>query len=279
MRRDVAAFLLLWSVAYVTYAQYAYNPLAMNPVLEDDIMFRRTVTRLINLKEKQNKPFAAEGAHIAREIYWAVDSGYVKVYGYTDKFFERPLNKEEWDNTRKEVEDQGFGSDLTIDPSVLDFISDQLVSTEDQGASIIPPEMVSILEIEEEIIFDKRRSRMYINILSVALLAPGANVNGFDKDIGRFKYKELANYFRKKYEESNRTRCIWYNPQNNQRHLCLTDAFELRLFSSRIVKISNPDDARISEYPELRDNIEAQLYKAREIEYELMEFEHNLWEF
>ncbi|WP_084147224.1 type IX secretion system ring subunit PorN/GldN [Thermonema rossianum] len=258
MRRGIGILMLLCLLSVSAWAQYGYNPLALHPVLEDDIMFRRVLTRVINLREKQNRPFAAVGHHIAQEIIWAVDSGYVTAYSYPDERMEVSLSDSAWRSQIAERDEFDVYLDLPMDPS-----------------------NISVLEITEEVIFDKRRSRMYINILSLALVAPGYNkqAGGTDLYIARFKYKELAEYFRKKYEESNQTRCLWYNPQNNRRHMCLTDAFELRLFSSRIVKISNPDDLFIAEYPELQGNIEAQLYKSREIEYELMEFEHNLWEF
>ncbi|NIK73756.1 gliding motility associated protein GldN [Thermonema lapsum] len=224
-------------------------------------MFRRTVTRIINLREKQNKPFAAQNHHIAEEIILAVDSGYVTAYFPSiDGSVEVLLSDSAWRSAVAERDDIDIYENMRMDPS-----------------------NISVLEITEEVVFDKRRSRMYINILTLTLVAPGYNrqvkTEENDLPIARFKYKELAEYFRKKYEESNQTRCLWYNPQNNRRHMCLTDAFELRLFSSRIVKISNPDDKFIHSYPELKGNVEAQLYKSREIEYELMEFEHNLWEF
>lgn len=258
MRRGIGISMLLCLLSVWAWAQYGYNPLALHPILEDDIMFRRTVTRIINLREKQNKPFAAQNQHIAQEIIWAVDSARVTAYAYTDARMEIPLSDSAWRNAIAERDDADIYLDIQMDPS-----------------------NISVIEITEEVVFDKRRSRMYINILSLVLVAPGYNrqAGGMDLYIARFRYKQLAEYFREKYKESNQTRCLWYNPQNNRRHMCLTDAFELRLFSSRIVKISNPDDLFIESYPELQGNVEAQLYKSREIEYELMEFEHNLWEF
>ena len=67
--------------------------------------------------------------------------------------------------------------------------------------------------------------------------------------------------------------------------MSLADAMELRLFSSRITKVSNPDDDNIitivnKEYGD-QDTKKAQkvLYLSQKIEYDLMEFEHNLWEY
>ena len=79
-------------------------------------------------------------------------------------------------------------------------------------------------------------------------------------------------------------RAHWYNPENPKQHKSLCDAFELRLFSSRIFKVSNPDDKDINVIinDEFGDNPQAAkkvLYESQKIEYNLMEFEHNLWEF
>ena len=64
---------------------------------------------------------------------------------------------------------------------------------------------------------------------------------------------------------------------NDAEHRNLADAFELRLFSSYIAKVSNPDDEWLVDIygGDPYTGILASEWKA----FELLEFEHNLWEF
>jgi len=56
----------------------------------------------------------------------------------------------------------------------------------------------------------------------------------------------------------------------------MADAFLLRLFNARVVKVSNPRDDWIQDIsPDQR----SALFKSQQEEYKLIEYEHNLWEF
>jgi hypothetical protein len=69
---------------------------------------------------------------------------------------------------------------------------------------------------------------------------------------------------------------VWFNALNNQEHKNLSDAFDLRLFASRIIKVSNPDDNSLNDvYGEGKKGLMASEWARQQ----LMEFEHNLWEF
>ena len=245
--------LLVFAASIASFAQFGYNPNSVRPVLEDDIMFRKTVTRRINLKEKQNRPFMAKGYEISDLIFVAVKTGKLQGYAYeigvTDLMNKLDTAKDQNWNKKYDARDDQYYEMYAED--------------------------VSVLEIVEDVIFDKRRSRMYVDILVVSLIAPGADAGGQDKYMASFKYKDLDRYFREVYVTSNQKEALWYNPNNLRRHMCLADAFELRLFSSRILKVSNPEDKYLQDmYKEVEE-----LYKAQEAEMELMEFEHNLWEF
>jgi hypothetical protein len=48
-----------------------------------------------------------------------------------------------------------------------------------------------------------------------------------------------------------------------------------RIFSSYIVKVSNPDDLRIKDYAQGIDK----LYEAERIKKELLDFEHDMWSY
>ncbi|GAB3703570.1 hypothetical protein GCM10027592_33780 [Spirosoma flavus] len=130
---------------------------------------------------------------------------------------------------------------------------------------------LNILEIKEDWIFDRKRSRLYYDIQTVTLLLPAdKNSAGFEKPIASFKYKDLDKLFR-----SDPKKFIWYNPQNQAQHKNLADAFDLRLFYGRITKVANPNDSDLVGMYGDREG----LLKSYQTEYELMETEHGLWEY
>lgn len=130
---------------------------------------------------------------------------------------------------------------------------------------------LNILELKEDWVFDKKRSRLYYDIQTVALYLPAdANPAGLEIPIAYFKYKDLDKLFR-----SDPKKFIWYNPQNQAQHRNLADAFDLRLFYGRITKVANPGDKSLIDQYGSREG----LLKSYQLENELMETEHGLWEY
>ncbi len=250
-----------------------YNPNSVRPVLEDDVMYRQTIWRRINLLEKQNKPFFSYQNEVTQVIIDAVKSAKVQPYAVTN-------------NPRS----SGYDEPMEID----DFTKNLAYWNPafEDSVEIRPSEMY-ILELKEDLIFDRRRSRMYWDIQTITLVIPqgtSPETEMGDLPFATFKFKDLYEYFRETYDESQKKgtfedlRAFWYNPQNPKRHVSLAHAFDLRLFSSRIFKVSNPDDKDIitiinDEYGDDPQTAKKVLYESQRIEYDLMEFEHNLWEF
>ncbi|QJW88904.1 gliding motility protein GldN [Spirosoma taeanense] len=129
----------------------------------------------------------------------------------------------------------------------------------------------NILEIKEDWIFDRKRSRLYYDIQTVTVYLPSdKNAAGLEVPLATFKYKDLDKLFR-----SDPKKFIWYNPQNQAQHKNLADAFDLRLFYGRITKVANPSDTDLVGMYGDREG----LMKSYQTEYELMETEHSLWEY
>lgn len=130
---------------------------------------------------------------------------------------------------------------------------------------------LNILEVKEDWVFDRKRSRLYYDMQTITLLLPAdKNQAGYEKPIASFKYKDLDKLFR-----SDPKKFIWYNPQNQAQHKNLADAFDLRLFYGRITKVANPGDTDLVGMYGDREG----LLKSYQTEYELMETEHGLWEY
>jgi gliding motility associated protien GldN len=131
---------------------------------------------------------------------------------------------------------------------------------------------VAILEMKEDWIFDRKRSRLVYDIQTITLVLPAElNPGGIEKPIATFKYKDLDKLFR-----SDPKKFIWFNEYNTAQHKNLADAFDLRLFNGRIIKTSNPMDRDLIT---IYGGEKEALWKSVQLENELMELEHGLWEY
>lgn len=138
------------------------------------------------------------------------------------------------------------------------------------GFEMYPSELY-LIEVREDWIFDKQRSRQYNDIQTITIMIPAeGSMDGLEKSLASFKYKDLEVYFR------SNPNCIWYNAANTAQHKNLADAFELRLFSGRIIRKSDPRNRYLDD---IYKSPKAGLLKSQELEFELMEKEHNLWEY
>ena len=161
----------------------------------------------------------------------------------------------------------------------------------DPGGKEIPvePDQISKLTLVEDVIFDKRRSRLYYDILAIQLLAyiPTTDKANPDKDQdlskGSFKplgwvlYKDLEKVFR---DPQHVSEAIWFNRYNMAEKRNYADAFLLRLFHATIEKVENPDDETIFEsFAANGRTYREAVYATEWEEMKLMEKEHNLWEY
>jgi len=96
--------------------------------------------------------------------------------------------------------------------------------------------------------------------------------SGLEKTVATFKYKDLAELFMSMPKEA-----IWFNRQNSREHKNLADAFDLRLFSSRIIKVENPENNHITDV--YSETPKQGVMASQWLEDEIIGFEHDLWEF
>jgi Gliding motility associated protein GldN len=290
------------------------------PIPSTDIMFRKTVWRQIDLREKQNKPMFSEGKEITRVILDAVKRGELHAYrsdsltttftadeiknnssfqeqntGLTDEekkaglkeddaggwggggdAWGAPAGKSSAATTKRQPKLGANGKPLKDKKGKIIY---ETVAVEPPKPAAPPsyeyrPKDLYQLELKEDMIFDKKRSRMYHDIKTITLVVPATapgNAAGIDKPIGTFKYSDLVKVFR-----SNPDKAIWFNPQNDAQHKNLADAFELWLFNSYIVKVSNPGDQRLDEiYGDPKQGILA----ASQAASDLIDYEYSLWSF
>jgi gliding motility associated protien GldN len=258
----------------------ASNPSA-RPIPESDMMYRKTVWRTIDLREKQNKPLFADGRQITKIIIDAVKRGELPIYKndsltttLTQQEFTANMTiPEEGGGMTEEEKAMGFGEP---EPAADDAWGDAAAA--DAAAVAGPIEYFAKdlyqLQMKEDAIFDKKRSRMYHDIKSISLIVPAtlkSNVKALDIQVGSFKYSDLVKVFRDHPQEA-----IWYNPRNDAQHKNLADAFDLRLFSSYITKVSNPNNANLED---IYGGPQQGILAAQTTAEQMIEYEYNLWSF
>jgi gliding motility associated protien GldN len=248
-------------------------------------MYQKSVVRAVDLREKQNKPLFARDQEITKLFLDAIKEGVLTPYASDSLDEGRVLTMEEFklriqvpgaapvleeeeeETTTGEVDDWGNPIGGSAQPAPEEEAAPA-------GYDFAPRDLYQ-LEITEDVLFDKQRSVLYYDIQSITLFVPADhpdNIKGFQYPICTFKYKELVE---KVFKDN--PKAIWFNPYNDREHRNLADAFELRLFSSYLIKISNPQDEYIEETygGDPRTGIMASQWKA----FEMLEYEHNLWEF
>jgi hypothetical protein len=283
------------------YAQAQEKPVPPNqnsvrPIDEASIHYKARLWRRMDLNEKINQPFFSKNNEITKFIMDWVKSGVL--VPYTNDSLTTKLTYEKFlENLKMEEQSQqsalsdaekaaGFGAEgsspkaagaddgwgggsapkSTEVPAKDDFdqkpapIGDEYYYAKD----------LSILEIREDAVIDRRRSRLYFDIQSIKIVIPASKTKaGFDKEIATFRFKDLYRLFR------SNPNCVWYNSENEMQHKNMADAFDLRMFQARIIKKGNVEDKLLSD---LYGGEKEGLMMSQLLEYKLLEMEHDMWE-
>jgi gliding motility associated protien GldN len=268
--------LLAAVISFETAAQEktaVYNEMSVHPIPYANQMYKKTVWRRMDLKEKQNMPFFSTANEISRIIVDAVKDGLI--YPYVDDSLNKRMSKEQFleNLTIPAEEEDAFGADSSFGDDA--GWGDSAWGDEQQSGPTVQyydPTQLNIMRIKEDVIFDNVRSRLYWDIQSFEMIIPASVIaTGIEKSVGVFAYKDLEKLFR-----SMPDRAIWYNRQNTAQHRNMADAFLLRLFHARVVKVSNPRNDWIQD---ISPSQRAALIKSQQEEQRLIEYEHNLWSY
>ena len=266
-----------------TYSQAevsdGYNPLSLRQVHESYLLWKKTLWRRVDLGEKQNKPFFARNRELSKILIEGVEKGVLIPYLNDSVNDDNVMSREEFLQriTQDEGEEEDEFTDAGFDDPFASLDGDPFATEEEEetGPQFIPKREFNIIEIREDLYFDRIHSRIYFDIQAISLYLPGDsffNLGGFEKPIASFRFIDLYNLFKSMPKEA-----IWFNEKNIAQHKNLGDAFLLRLFKGLIVKIANADDIRVSElYANSRKN---GIMASVQVEQDLMEWESNLWEY
>jgi len=277
------------------------NPNSAHPIDEADIQYRAQIWRKMDLNEKINQPFFAENNQISKFLIDGVKAGLLIPYTNdslntklsSEQFIDRLKIKGKLDNgglTAEEIAagfggdakpaaatsgggaDDGWGGSKKTDaskaenPAVDDFDKGPIVA----GVEYYIPKQLSILEIKEDAIIDRKRSRLYFDIQAITLKIPASQSDaGLEDIVASFRFKDVYKFFK------SNPNCIWFNSTNEMQHRNMADAFDLRFFSARIIKKGNAGNKDI--FDQFGDGKEA-LKKSQKLEQLLQDKEAEMWE-
>lgn len=256
------------------------NPVPYPFVREADMMYEKTVWRMLNLREKMNQPLYYPTTPIGdRKNLTQLLLDVLKdpmpghqVFAYEpllDYEFEKPMSIEE-------IYGQ-IDADTIKEPVFDSTIMDFTMQITEVQTSLID---VNRLMIKEKWFFDRRYSTFQVRIIGICpikvslreiedpLTGEVMNTGEVSKVQLFWVYYPEIRYYLAKQEA--------FNPMNDAQRISFDDLLNQRRFSSYIYRVSNVQDNRdITEYAKGMDA----MFEAERIKYELFEYEHDLWEY
>lgn len=280
-----------------------YNPNSVNPIPKYEQLYKQRVWTRVDLEQKLNRGFFAKNNEFTKIIIDAVMDDQIQNIYYEDSLtrkmtkaeFVLQMNKTQVDNSAPEVQplyevDYPYFEGDIVEYNGANYIC--LKDLNDNDIGIAPtsepalwkvyageeaekyfPTDIAIMEVMEDIVFDKRRARQYRDIQTIKLIVPGKYSNdGANYYVATFAYKDLERFFREHPDKG-----VWYNQQNSAENRNLADAFLLRLFHGELYKIENPENLPIASY--YGQSAKVGLMASQWEEMKILEREHNLWSY
>ncbi|KYG83795.1 hypothetical protein AWN68_03025 [Roseivirga echinicomitans] len=283
-----------------------YNINSVRPIRNEDVMFSIRVWSKMDMREKSNEGWNSSHSKIVEIIFEGIDLWYNSAEGegiapynpLTQGYEASDLLSDRNAYTDRVIIDGTKGEDATLDEverwrteAITRGVEpEQYVQQKRQeklAPDSIPKGQIAMLEIEEDLMFDRNRSLPIWDIQSVKVVAQSDIAGGIEKEMVRIKYKDLVAYLDKVYSESfankeSNVRAFWFNPRNPRNYgISLSNAFDMRLFSSNIIKFSNPSDVAMEQFFESQIGAgkRSLMEISRDFRYQLLETMHNLWEY
>jgi gliding motility associated protien GldN len=237
---------------------------------EADVFWAKRITRVIDVREKQNQCMQWPKNPLSLVLYNAVRDG--KLIPYVDDSLRSVMTVEEF---------LGRGSDTDYVETRYDENDPTLTRTDTVYTPFRPEEKIKKYRVLEDWIFDKKESRMYVRIIAIApLFNPKvAGIELGEQDLCVLKYHRSPDDADRNDIRDITVNMEVFNRQNDAARVTFDDWFEQRLFSSYITKEANQYDNRIKDFEDFRDNKVAAMLESERIKYDLFEKEHDLWEY
>ena len=239
--------------------------MAQQPIREADIAWEKRIQRVIDSREKLNLPFRSQELNLFKTLQTMINNG--DVTGFSDEFFKNAYTPEQIEAKMVKMD-----TSMTLDPETYE---EKIVIAKND----INWEDINQYRIKEVWYFDRQRSVMDVRILGIAPIYQSAK----DKENGIPPAPLFWVYYPECREPMSKFRV--FNEDNDVAPMTWTDLFDTRIFSSYIYKRSNVLDYRLKDFfvpdpedTENRSGIDMLLYSEK-IKNELLNFEHDLWEY
>lgn len=245
--------------------QHVSKPIYWQHIREADVLWKKRVWREIDTREKQNIGFRyagdenTGGGYFIEILLDGIKRGKIKAYSNIDDRFTTELTKDQLIEMISGKDDTAKVYDPTTDTYSL-----RVTHTD------FNPELVTKYRIKEDWIFDRNEGKMVVRI---AGLAPMIDMYGDD---GSFRASRSMFWL---YYPDCRDYLAQFevvNPLNDVARATWDEFFESRMFSSKIIKVSNPfnnDFFNSSIYPNKMES----LYEGQRAADEIFNKEHDMW--
>ena len=239
--------------------------MAQQPIREADIAWEKRVQRVIDAREKLNLSFISVESNLFTVLKTMIMNG--EVTAFSDDAFKNILPAEEIEAKMVKMD-----TSVTLDP---DTYEEQIVIARND----INWEDITQYRIKELWYFDKQRSVMDVRILGIAPIyqSPADKLGGIPPAPLFWVYYPQCRSPLSKFRT--------FNNDNDIAPMTWADVFDSRVFSSFIYKRSNVLDYRLKDFfvpdpndDDNRSGIDMLLYSEK-IKNELLNFEHDLWEY
>lgn len=241
------------------------KPLTYQYIRKDDAFWGKRIWREIDTREKMNLPFrypASEdnGSQMFINILInAIRKGQVTAFDPIDDRFTTPMTLDQLT-----MQLQGKVDTVMVTDPVTGKETQQVFRNDFDASNIVR------FRMKEDWVFDKQTSTMYVRIIGIAPEKAIVNADGSIRaytPIFWVYYPDLRPVL---------TRFEVYNPKNYAMRLSWEDVFEMRMFSSYIVKEDNVFDRQISDY--ISDGVR-RLEEGERIKNEIFDWEQSLWQY
>lgn len=233
-------------------------------VREEDVYYAKRIWREIDLRDTVNSVLKAEGSKLIDVLLELVGNGELTVYSTKDTTAGKILD----DNDSFRI---ALTSEQALQSARGTYEGEADSLTGKIGAPMLNAlnaEDFQKYRIKEDWILDTKRSIFEPRIVGIA---PMKQVQGNWQPVFWVYYDEAREPLSKK-------RLV--NPGNDASTLTLDDFFVRRLFSSYVVKETNPGNKNIADILGLTDPKDPRkLYESERIKKSIADFEQSLWEY
>lgn len=223
---------------------------------ERDILWQKTIWRVIDVREKMNHPFTYPEAPFFDLLVQGVQSGELTAYDPARDDFSLPMSEEE------------LSGKLFTRDTVPIWVSADSVRYEVVENSIFY-EDIKRFRLKEIWYFDSKYGRLNVRILGIA---PLQEVYG---EFGDFRYEKPLFWVHYPTSREVLARETVFVESNEAARTTWEDFFEMRFFGSHITKEGNVRDNRLED---LYSGVDL-LLEADKIKQEIFNYEHDLWSY